>query len=110
MTNDRRRSAARALDTNDERPSTTGDERDEERGSNVIPLTATACAQAARAKDALAREEAAKPAEPAGPGELDLLVDGRRVTVEANRELVLKCGKASITLTRAGKIILRGTH
>jgi hypothetical protein len=46
----------------------------------------------------------------AGPGELDLLLDGRRIIVEAQRELVLRCGKASITLTRAGKIILRGTH
>jgi hypothetical protein len=43
-------------------------------------------------------------------GDLDLLVDGRRVVVEATREIVLRCGKASITLTRAGKIILRGTH
>ena len=49
-------------------------------------------------------------AAPPAPGELDLLVDGRRVVVEAKRELVLRCGKASITLTRAGKIILRGTH
>src|SRR5690348_879917 len=37
--------------------------------------------------------------------ELEVLVDGKRVVVEADRELVLKCGKASITLTRAGKII-----
>ncbi len=44
------------------------------------------------------------------PRELELLVDGHRVTVEADREIVLRCGKASITLTRAGKIILRGTH
>lgn len=27
-----------------------------------------------------------------------------------DRELVLRCGKASITLTRSGKIILRGTY
>ncbi|NUP06046.1 MAG: type VI secretion system tip protein VgrG [Polyangiaceae bacterium] len=40
----------------------------------------------------------------------DLEFDGERVTVEATRELVLRCGKASITLTRSGKIILRGTH
>jgi len=47
---------------------------------------------------------------PESSRELEVLVDGRRVVVEADRELVLKCGKASITLTRAGKIILRGTH
>ncbi len=59
---------------------------------------------------ALPTARAEEKAAPAGPGELDLLVDGRRVVVEAKRELVLRCGKASITLTRAGKIILRGTH
>jgi hypothetical protein len=47
---------------------------------------------------------------PESSRELEVLVDGKRVVVEADRELVLKCGKASITLTRAGKIILRGTH
>lgn len=30
--------------------------------------------------------------------------------IAADRELILRCGKASITLTRAGKIILRGTY
>ena len=37
-------------------------------------------------------------------------VDDERVILEANREIVLKCGKASITLTRSGKIILRGNY
>lgn len=41
---------------------------------------------------------------------LEVLVDGRRIALEAEREIVLRSGKASITLTRAGKIILRGTH
>ncbi|NUO48022.1 MAG: type VI secretion system tip protein VgrG [Polyangiaceae bacterium] len=40
----------------------------------------------------------------------DIVVDGERVTVDAKRELVLRCGNASITLTRSGKIIVRGTH
>ncbi|MET0049736.1 MAG: DUF6484 domain-containing protein [Candidatus Thiodiazotropha sp.] len=35
-------------------------------------------------------------------------LDGERLVLSAEREIVLKCGKASITLTRAGKIILRG--
>ena len=30
--------------------------------------------------------------------------------IAGDRELTLRCGKASITLTRAGKIILRGTY
>ncbi|MFO0888043.1 MAG: DUF6484 domain-containing protein [Isosphaeraceae bacterium] len=37
-------------------------------------------------------------------------VDGNKVTIAARQELVLRCGKASITLTRAGKILLRGTY
>jgi len=37
-------------------------------------------------------------------------VDNQCCVLSANREIVLRCGKASITLTRAGKIILRGTY
>ena len=40
----------------------------------------------------------------------DVMVDGKRVTFDAKEEIVLRCGKASITLTRAGKIIIRGTY
>lgn len=36
--------------------------------------------------------------------------DGERIELSAEREIVLRCGKASITLTRAGKIILRGAY
>jgi len=36
-------------------------------------------------------------------------VDGKRVVLEGNDEVVLKCGEASITLRRDGKIILRGS-
>jgi len=37
-------------------------------------------------------------------------VDGRRVVVTGRDEVVLKCGKASITLTRAGKVLIRGAY
>jgi hypothetical protein len=37
-------------------------------------------------------------------------VDGRRVDLTGQDEVVLTCGKASITLTREGRIILRGSH
>ena len=30
--------------------------------------------------------------------------------LSADKEIVLKCGKASITLTRAGKILIRGAY
>ena len=28
----------------------------------------------------------------------------------SDREIVLRCGEASITLTRAGKVLIRGTY
>jgi len=36
-------------------------------------------------------------------------VDGRRVKLIARDELVLECGKASITLRRNGRVVVRGT-
>ena len=40
----------------------------------------------------------------------DVMVDGKRVTFDAKEEIVLRCGKASITLTRAGKVPIRGAY
>ncbi|WP_220498214.1 DUF6484 domain-containing protein [Rhodopirellula sp. JC639] len=37
-------------------------------------------------------------------------VDDQRIVLEADKEIVLRCGKASITMTRAGKILLRGAY
>ena len=37
-------------------------------------------------------------------------VDGRRVRVTAQDEVVLQCGNASITLRRNGRVIIRGTY
>ncbi|MEQ1622111.1 MAG: DUF6484 domain-containing protein [Methylococcales bacterium] len=39
-----------------------------------------------------------------------VVVDGERMLIEAKQEIVLKCGKASITLTKAGKVIIRGAY
>jgi hypothetical protein len=36
--------------------------------------------------------------------------DGERLEITAAKEIVLRCGEASLTLTEAGKIILRGTY
>jgi hypothetical protein len=36
--------------------------------------------------------------------------DGEQLVLTAEREIVLRCGEASITLTRAGKILIRGTY
>lgn len=40
----------------------------------------------------------------------DVLVDGKRVTIEAEEEVILKCGRGSITLRKDGKIVIKGTH
>lgn len=37
-------------------------------------------------------------------------VDGKRVVLEGQEEVVLKCGEASITLTRSGKVVIRGKY
>ncbi len=40
----------------------------------------------------------------------DAKVDGKRVVLEGKEEIVLKCGEASITLTKEGKISIRGKY
>lgn len=37
-------------------------------------------------------------------------VDGERLEIQAKREIVLRVGKSSITLTEAGKILIRGEY
>lgn len=48
------------------------------------------------------------PASPIPPAELSL--DGEQITLSAEKEVVLRCGHASITLTRAGKVLIRGAY
>lgn len=43
------------------------------------------------------------------PG-VTIRADGERHVIDAEREIVLRCGDASITLTRAGKVIIRGNY
>jgi hypothetical protein len=45
-----------------------------------------------------------------GPSAPDALVDGKRVVIEAADEIVLRCGKASITLRRNGRVVIRGVY
>lgn len=47
---------------------------------------------------------------PAADVPLTATIDDERLELTAEREIVLRCGKASITLTRAGKILLRGAY
>lgn len=44
------------------------------------------------------------------PAEVEVDVDGERMIVSAKEQLVLRCGKASITLTKAGKVLIKGSY
>jgi Domain of unknown function (DUF6484) len=55
------------------------------------------------------REDGRLPCEPV-PGKIDVDADGQRLTVSAKEQLVLRCGDASITLTKSGKILLHGSY
>lgn len=44
------------------------------------------------------------------PGQIEVDVDGERMLVSAKEQLVLRCGKASITLTKAGKVMIKGSY
>jgi hypothetical protein len=37
-------------------------------------------------------------------------LDGEKLILSADREIILQCGKSSITLTKAGKVILKGAY
>jgi hypothetical protein len=55
------------------------------------------------------REASAWPlAEP--PAQVQVDSDGQRMVVTAREQLVLRCGKACITLTRAGKVLIEGSY
>lgn len=51
-------------------------------------------------EQALVRPQSTKTAE----------VDGKQLVFNAEEEIVFRCGKASITLTKAGKILIRGAY
>lgn len=49
---------------------------------------------------------------PAAPKEppATISLDGQLLSLTAKNEIVLRCGKSSITLTRAGKVLIRGAY
>ena len=44
------------------------------------------------------------------PAQVDVDADGLRMVVSAKEQLVLRCGKATITLTKAGKVMIEGSY
>src|SRR5262245_9042253 len=50
------------------------------------------------------------PVLPDRPSVVEADVDGKRVRITAQDEIVLQCGSASVTLRRNGRVIIRGTY
>jgi len=48
--------------------------------------------------------------QPQRPQTVSVVRDDERLELTADREIVLRCGDASITLTRAGKVLIRGAY
>jgi len=48
--------------------------------------------------------------EPEAGRPLEVKLDEESLTLSAKKEIVLHCGKASITLTSAGKVLIRGAY
>ena len=44
------------------------------------------------------------------PAQVEVDADGQRLIVSAKEQLVFKCGKASITLTKTGKVLIQGSY
>jgi hypothetical protein len=40
----------------------------------------------------------------------DVVVDGQRLVFDAREEVLLRCGKSTISLQRDGKVLIRGSH
>jgi hypothetical protein len=47
---------------------------------------------------------------PENAAAVDVQADGERLLISARKRLVLRCGKASITLTEEGKILIQGRY
>ncbi len=103
------------------------------RARSMVPLSADELREAAaRRREAVLLLEDGDPARPIVAGFLEApsatpaldaaleatvegrpdvaVVDGRRVVIDGRDEVVLRCGEASITLRRNGKIVVRGLY
>jgi hypothetical protein len=68
-----------------------------ERGDALLPIVMGVLRQARHAAPAVA-------------GTVEVDADGQRMLVGAKEQLVLQCGQASITLTKAGKVLIQGSY
>lgn len=40
----------------------------------------------------------------------NVTIDGKQISFNAKEQIVLRCGRSSITLTKAGKVLIRGAY
>jgi predicted pyridoxine 5'-phosphate oxidase superfamily flavin-nucleotide-binding protein len=76
-----------------------------ENGDPALPIVVGLMQPAAR-REAGASPDAAESA----AQEVQAEVDGRRVRITAQDEIVLECGSASITLRRNGRVVIHGDY
>lgn len=79
-------------------------------GATILELIESTAQARAAAQAAAPAQAQPAPAEEPAPEDAAAAAVPERLELVAEREIVLRCGQASITLTRAGKIILRGTY
>lgn len=72
-------------------------------GNPMSPIILGLIQNTTDAEPVTTTSEATKP-------DVDVNIDGEKLILSADREIVLKCGKSSITLTRAGKVIVKGAY
>ncbi len=58
----------------------------------------------------LLRDRVSEAARTAPPGEIAVEVDGATVRLNAQKEIVLRCGNASLSLRQDGRVVLSGTY
>jgi hypothetical protein len=85
-----------------------------ENGDARLPIVLGLLQEAPSPLHGLLTTEPASPAPSANPPDAlprtEANVDGKRVVITADQEITLKCGDASLTLRRDGKILLRGAY
>jgi hypothetical protein len=79
----------------------------DESGKTILELIEST--EEARATQSAAAAPAAETADTQAPADAPRAIP-ERLELVAEQEIVLRCGEASITLTKAGKIVLRGAY
>lgn len=84
-----------------------------ERGDPRLPIVVGLLQpqpQVSALQELLLERPAAEPGPQASAPRSEARLDGRRVVLEGKEEVVLRCGDASVTLRRDGKVILKGAY